>query len=465
MTLPETKSESANVAIEGLLPRPSSSPRRLLGAESIFSERLPFSRLHAWAVRGGVSILQQGLFAGSHFLANVLLARWMAPAAYGAFALAYSFFLLLLSLYMALFYEPLLVYGSGRYGNMFSPYVRILIRGHFLMLLPVSLILMFVAPVIGRFYTHEFQIAFVSLAAVSPFLLLVWLFRAVYYARLNPYAGTMAGACYFVLLLLSIWTLREFGILSPATALGAIGGSSFLVCAGCMYNVGGWGQPQSNLSGEMTSRVLADHWRYGRWAAFTAMATWIPANIYYALLPARFGLEGTALLRAIMNLMSPLLHSFSALLTLLIPILVQQRERGGLHRSKRTTLQLIAMYIPVGVLFLLAVTTLRAPILRLLYGGRYSSVSVWVVLCVASLPITTGVVGLLGSALRSFERPHLAFIGYLPAMITALVVGVPLTLHYGVSGAASGLVLSDLSAIVVLSICFAGCKDAGGAAV
>jgi O-antigen/teichoic acid export membrane protein len=465
MTLPETKSEGASVAIGELLPSQSPSPRKHLGFESIFSERLPFARLHAWAIRGGASILQQGLFAGSHFLANVLLARWMAPGSYGAFALAYSFFLLLLSLYMALFYEPLLVYGSGRYGSLFSPYVRILIRGHFLFLLPVSLLIVFVAPVIGRFYTHEFQIAFVSLAAVSPFLLLVWLFRAVYYARLDPYAGTVAGACYFALLLLSIWSLREFGILSPATALGAIGASSFLVCAGCMYNVRDWGQPQSNLPGEMTSRVVSDHWRYGRWAAFTAMATWIPANIYYALLPARFGLEGTALLRAIMNLMSPLLHSFSALLTLLIPILVRQRERGGLHRSKRTTLQLIAMYIPVGVLFLLAVTTLRAPILRLLYGGRYSSVSVWVVLCVATLPITTGVVGLFGSALRSFERPHLAFFGYLPSTITAVAVGVPLTLHYGVSGAASGLVLSDLSAIVVLSICFAGCKEAGGTAV
>jgi len=388
----------------------------------------------------------------------------MAPGSYGAFALAYSFFLLMLSLYMALFYEPLLVYGAGRYERVFPAYVRTLLRGHFLLLLPVSLLIVFVAPVIGRFYTHESQIALVSLAAVGPFLLLVWLFRAVYYARLNPYAGTVAGACYFVLLLLSIWALRVFGILSPATALGAVGISSFLVCAGCMYDIRKGGQMQSGLTEGMSARVLSDHWRYGRWAAFTAMATWIPANIYYALLPARFGLEGTAMLRAMMNLMYPLLHSFTALLTLLIPILVRQRERGGLQYSKRTTLQLIAMYIPVGVLFLLCVTVFRTPIIRLLYAGRYNTVSMWVVLCVATLPITTGVVGLLASALRSFERPHLAFFGYLPSTITALIVGVPLTLHYGVPGAASGLVLSDLSAIVALSVCFAGYKEAGAVA-
>jgi O-antigen/teichoic acid export membrane protein len=464
MSLPETKSEGAGVAIEELLPGQSPSPRKILGVEAIFSGRLPFARLQAWAVRGGASILQQGLFAGSHFAMNVLLARWMTPASYGAFALAYSFFVLMLSLYMALFCEPLLVYGAGRYEGLFSAYIRILLRGHFLLLLPVSLLLVLIAPLIGRFYTHEFQVAFVSLAAVGPFLPLVWLFRAVYYARLNPYAGTVAGACYFVLLLLSMWALRVFGILSPATALGAVGVSSFLVCAGCIYDIHKGEQTQSGLPEGMNARVLSDHWRYGRWAAFTAIATWIPANIYYALLPARFGLEGTAMLRAMMNLMYPLLHSFLALLMLLIPILVRQRERSGLQFSKRTTLQLIALYIPVGVLFLFFVTVFRAPILRLLYAGRYNSVSMWVVLCVATLPITTGVIGLLGSALRSFERPHLAFFGYLPSTITALAVGVPLAIRYGVSGAASGLILSDLSAIVALSICFAGYKEARGVA-
>src|SRR5215471_6630635 len=61
--------------------------------ETFLSAYFPLDRLQAWAVRGGVSILQQGLFAGSHFVVNVLLARWLPPRSYGALALAYSFFL------------------------------------------------------------------------------------------------------------------------------------------------------------------------------------------------------------------------------------------------------------------------------------------------------------------------------------------------------------------------------------
>src|ERR1039458_1635907 len=41
-------------------------------------------RISSWTTRGASSVLQQGLFAGAHFVTNVLLARWLAPSAYGA---------------------------------------------------------------------------------------------------------------------------------------------------------------------------------------------------------------------------------------------------------------------------------------------------------------------------------------------------------------------------------------------
>ena len=40
-----------------------------------------------WVGKGSLAVLDQGLFAGSNFMLNVLLARWLAPADFGAFAL------------------------------------------------------------------------------------------------------------------------------------------------------------------------------------------------------------------------------------------------------------------------------------------------------------------------------------------------------------------------------------------
>src|ERR1035438_3487461 len=94
-----------------------------------------------WVGKGSLAVLDQGLFAISNFLINVLLARWLAPADYGAFALAYSVFLLLLVFHNAMFSGPMLVFGPGKYRERFPEYLGILLRGHFALMLPGAALL------------------------------------------------------------------------------------------------------------------------------------------------------------------------------------------------------------------------------------------------------------------------------------------------------------------------------------
>ena len=58
----------------------------------MFSE-FTLKRVLKWLHKGGFAVLDQGLFAGSNFLASILLARWLPAAEYGAFVVAYSIFL------------------------------------------------------------------------------------------------------------------------------------------------------------------------------------------------------------------------------------------------------------------------------------------------------------------------------------------------------------------------------------
>lgn len=439
-------------ALPGVTTAPSKPA--LLNVSTLWD--IPIDRMRAWGVRGGSSILQQGLFAGAHFATNVLLARWLSPSSYGAFALAYSIFLLPLQFYIALFFEPLLVYGPGRHAGEFSSYIRILVRVHILILIPASLLIAPLGLLLGQFYTRDLKLAFLSMILMSPLLLLIWFSRGALYAQLNPHAGAVAGAFYFILLLFSVWLLRSTGNLSPASALVGMGIGSLLVSAGCLYRLRR--TPQGQLGPELkTARVLSEHWRYGRWAVLTGIAVWLPGNIYYALLPAKFGLQSVALLRALMNLMYPLSHSVTAVVMLLIPILVRQRERVGLQRMKRTVLQLVALLVPAGILYLFFLVAFHVPILHLMYAGRYNNVSARTIAFVGLLPITGGVAGLLGAALRAIERPHLIFWGYLASTVMALAAGVPITLHYGVPGAAFALLLDDLPAIAVIALFLSRC--------
>ena len=412
-------------------------------------------RLLSWVSHGTASVLQQGLFAGAHFVTNVLLARWLAPTSYGAFALAYSVFLLLLMLYVAVFFEPMVVFGAGRYAGSFSAYMRVLQRAHFIVLLPVSLLAVLLAPVLGRFYTHDFEVALFWLAVVSPLLLLMWLRRAAFYAQLNTRAGALAGGSYFLLLIISVWLLQIRGRLSPASVFVAMGVVSLLVSVGCQDR-----SRQTNRKGSVAvrlsaARVLSDHWSYGRWAGLTAVATWIPANIYYALLPKQFGLESVALLRALFNLLYPLQHTVLALATLLIPVLVRQRDRSGIHRIKRTVLQLLGIFVPIGLVYLCLLAAFRSPILAFLYAGRYGTASLGTVIAIGILPITSGMAALLGAALRALERPRLIFWSYLVSVSVALSIGIPITLRGGVGGAVLSLVIGDLATVIALAMVLA----------
>ena len=415
----------------------------------------PAARVLKWCVQGGASILQQGLFAGAHFAVNILLARWLSPASYGVFALAYSLYLLLLAFYMATFYDPVLIFGAGRYSEAFPQYIQTLTRAHLILVPPVCLI----AGLAGRFLTTsidgEIQSTLLALAVASPILLLVWLCRGAFYAQLQVWQGTAAGAFYLVSLVGSIWILHRWGILSSATALLAMAAGSLLVSAGGLSEISRTTSADAPPSDLKLSTVVADHWRYGKWAALTAVVAWFPVNIYYTLLPSRFGMQSAATLRALMNLMYPLLHALLSLVSILVPALVRRRQQFGFENMRRRVWTLAALFVPAGLTYLCILVGLRNPILHLLYGDRYANQSVWVVLCIGCLPITTGIAYVLAAGLRSIESPRLVFWGYLASCATTLILGVPLALHYGIAGAAAGMVASDIPTITVLCVCLA----------
>ena len=82
---------------------------RLLVRSPVLEPALP------WVKKGSFAILDQALFSGANFLINILLARWLPPEDYGAFAVALSIYYLLLNLHTAVSTESMMVFGAGKY--------------------------------------------------------------------------------------------------------------------------------------------------------------------------------------------------------------------------------------------------------------------------------------------------------------------------------------------------------------
>jgi len=424
------------------------SPPDLVLVESV-DQRWTAIRLLSVSSKAGLAVLGQALFAGSHFLVNVFLARWLSPEQYGAFALAYAGFLLFLMLYGACVYEPLIVFGSGRYAGRFDEYFGLLTRGNVAVLGVLTLLMLASSFLFSRFFPNGVERDFAALSLAAPFVLLTWLGRAGFYARMKPGEAAWGGAIYFVTLLVTVVVLRMEGRLSGSTAFLGMGLAGLISNLFLFYRLGfRWTGSAGSLR---LKQVRNDHWNYGRWALASALVTWFPQNIYYALLPAKAGLEGAAALRALTNLINPALQTLTALAAVLIPVLVRQYQDCGIRKIRKTMRTLTVLLIPGSVVYLLVLWLGRSIVFQFLYAGKYDEYKSGPLLLTALVPIAVTAAIIVGSALRALEKPEWIFWSYAAATLSAVVLGVPLTLRSGVLGATGTLFVSSLVAAATMT--------------
>lgn len=431
-------------------PRATPAPRTAWGPEYW---------MFSWATKGGLAVLDQALFAGAHFVINILLARWLPPAEYGAFAVAYSVFLLIAAFYGALLLEPMMIFGSGRYSKNRGSYLGILLRGHLALTLPATLLLFGIAVAAGRWYSPSVGRAMTALAVALPLMLLMWVTRRAFYIELRPGWAVAGGAVYFVVLVTVAWWAQRAGVLTPVTAIVLMGIAGLLTGALQLVRLRPRWNSNSSSSDELHPRQVAlDHWQYGRWALASVVAGWLPLNIYYFALPAWSGLGDAGALKALMNLANPVLHSLAAFGMLLIPLLVRHRDQGGIRRVRRAVGRVVALSLLGSLAYLALLWSFGAEILRLLYGGKYVEYSSAPILLVGLLPVLASLTMALGVALRALERPDRLFWCYLASGGMALVAGVPLAAVYGLIGALLGVLLSYGAGAVTMFVFLRRCS-------
>ena len=403
------------------------------------------SQIYNWSKKGSIAILDQVLFNGVHFLINILLARWLVPAKYGVFAIAFSIFLISAALHSAVLVEPMLVFGAGKYKDSFRKYLGILIAGHFVITFFAAIILTIVALLVGRIYSKDVQAALLALSIGTPFILLLWLLRRAFYAYLQPIWSALGGAIYFILLLLSVFFLQLCHWLSPATYFLSMGLCSLLISLPFLYFL----RPEWSFTISLDSiTIQKEHLRYGQWALGTNVLSWGVNNSYFVILPFWIGLEGVAALRALMNLSTPLIQTNSALSFLLLPILSRHRAES-ITKMNRTVKLFLSFFISGAILYLLGLVFFGGSILRLFYGNKYLQLSGLVPL-VALLPLGTAITVVLENALRAIEKTDNVFWCYAVSSSVALFGGILLAVILGVKGVLWGYIISYLFASIMM---------------
>ncbi|MEM4202805.1 MAG: hypothetical protein QXS54_01920 [Candidatus Methanomethylicaceae archaeon] len=328
-------------------------------------------KIYRWIRKGTWSVVDQALFSGSNFLVNVLLARWLLPEEYGAFAVALSVFYLLAGFHTAVLTEPMMVFGAGKYRESFRKYLGMLLYGHWGLSAVVVPALGIAALMFAHYGSPAMACALAGLAVASPFLLLIWLVRRACYVPMQPAWATVGSGVNLASTLVGLFLLSRAGLLSSFSGvvlLGAAAAIASLVLLILRLRPLVWG-----FAGNPTPvMVLGDHWGYGSWNLVGMLAYWASGQVLMFLIPMFLGLAASAAVAAVWNLYRPVSLLMQSLGLVLLPVFSRWISEGMESRELRRHATRFALLFGGAVaLYGLLLTVGAKPLLHLLYAGRY----------------------------------------------------------------------------------------------
>lgn len=174
---------------------------------TIFLETFSIERIRRWGKQGALAVLDQGLFSGSNFALNVLLARWLTSSEYGAFSVAFAIYLFFTGFHNALILEPMTVLGPANHANQLDQYVFSQFRLHAVVTVILGILMAFLGIILVFADDNSSLLggAIVGAGIALPFMLLTWLVRRIFYILQQPGGALIASGSYASVLLAGLF--------------------------------------------------------------------------------------------------------------------------------------------------------------------------------------------------------------------------------------------------------------------
>jgi O-antigen/teichoic acid export membrane protein len=399
-----------------------------------------WARFSPWIRNSTLAVTDQALISASNFLVSLLLARWLEPKQYGAYALTFSAYLLLYSCFQALIIEPFCVFGAAEYEQQYRTYLGALGRLQAVVSLACVVVLgtlALVCATVPRFYWAFSAMA--GLVIASPLLLAFTLARAATYVVLSPREAVRAGAIYCGVLLASLACVTYTGALSAGTAFLVMGFASAVVTVRLVSKMRPlWSSTEFSLG-----RVVRKHWSFGCWELAKVGSDWVCENICYMIAGAVLGVSEVGTLKALTTLFLPLNQTLTALRRIFLPHLARKFLHKGDDATRESVKLLTLLYLSGAVVYGVAATILAPRLVPLLYRNKFPAI-VGLVPWFAGLLLFSIPVHALDMGLRAVRLPKAIFRSSVMAATAQVLVPLPLARLFGLRGLIVGNVVSGV---------------------
>lgn len=410
-----------------------------------------FGKFFRWMTKGGLAVLDNGLISGSNFLLQILLARWLAPDEYGAYALSFSLFILVGFVYQALLLEPLSVFAGSTYRNNLRGYLKKAVAIHWTISIPTALLIAggaVVSKVIG--HSIVLPVALGGMAIATPFLCIHAMARRSFYLKLSPGPAAFGAAFYFAMVAAGVFLFYRFHWLSSFTAFLIMAGAALVSASVMLLQLN---SALDRATGEpRLGQIWHQHWEYGSWALATCVVGWIPNYVYIPLISTFSGMAAAGNLRALMNLAAPVLQTYAALSMLFLPYAARVSDEDPEGATKLTR-RLALLFVGGAVVYWGVLIPFRQPVFEFLYAGKYLNSAYLIPLFAVETIVWSASLG-PAIVLRGMKSPRSLFIANGAASAVALVVGIPATKMFGLEGVIWSMILANALYVVAAFILY-----------
>lgn len=398
--------------------------------------------LRRWGCQSVTSLLDQGLTSGATFGVNVLLARWMPTADYGAFAIAFAGCLFISGFHNVLLLEPLSVIGPSNYATRLVEYFRTQLAIHFILIGVLSLAMLLAGVILSRATVQgSLGGAVLGSSLALPFLLMLWLARRMCYVAERPAVAVLGSATHLCLVTAGMFLLYRFWQVTAFEAFLLIGFGSGLAACLVLRKLGVGRMSRTICPRIPWATVLRQNWNYGRWLTLTTLLSWVSGQTQVLLTASLLGLTAAGILRAMQLPSLALTQVISATTLLVLPSLARELGQGNLRRLCRKA-ELTSFFLTAaGGLFVLLLILFSEPLERLLYAGRYHSTA-WMIPMLGLAPVCTGFCSSLSYALRALGKSKYEIRAYVLSALTAVASSAVYLPRWGLKGGCASIVLT-----------------------
>lgn len=286
---------------------------------------------HRWKRRVLFAFVDQGVYSLANFLLTIFYASWLPLDDFGRYVVVWTVALFIEAIQVSLIVDslPAIVSRHGRRNGARLDAAAFWVTAGYSG--GTSLALIVAALVLGE-WRPVYVGALIALAAVNPLQRLYLLTRRLAYIRDRQDVAAAMAVAYGMVSVGGAFVLAAANALSLPAVILVWGLGALAAVIGAMTF--GVGRPRA-FHRASVYWLAAELWRSGRWLSGAAVASWISNWAVFPLVAATTGAGTAGIIRALQNLLTPIVQFNAALHLAVLPRVADKVADVGAHYGRR----------------------------------------------------------------------------------------------------------------------------------